>query len=458
MALWAAGASKLRQEGGLNLDLDSLAQLRAPVMERVQGVLAGRLGLGANMQQMLALRKCLNKPGAPFAGLGFFKWNPDLEAAVPDSEVSAGKGAEFEIGPCVAERKVREFERCADGDADSIYFWGLQPIFSADDRAVGVEVLVRAKNGADAAPFEDVQALMDPAAPHAIRSVYARWKGTEVVDWPLRLLKAHPVLQRLDFICVNLRPLDLSPESLVFQEVVNRLWALTDSDRMLLLRTVCIEVTEDQEHPHDIGASLRVWQELGFRCAFDDAMSELVLDALGKRQRTSESAAHFHTTVALAPLLTHFWLVKVDMDWAGHMLFLSHPCLGKQGAPRRAEVLRRVRDEGLVYVAQGPSGLRNTNVRHAQLLTEFAAWARQVILRRKHICIELTVRRDDENCMVALEGLQELGVDILGTHASHFCFQGGLTGPKAFDPQQLAAHVMVSPCDFAPVGIDDVHS
>jgi len=313
------------------------------------------------------------------------------------------------------------------------------------------------KNGADTAPFDDVQALMDPAAPHAIRSVYARWKGTEVVDWPIRLLKAHPVLQRLDFISVNLRPLDLSPESLVFQEVVNRLWALDDSDRMLLLRTVCIEVTEDQEHPHDISVSLRAWQELGFRCAYDDAISELVLDVLGRRQRTSEAVAHFHTTATLAPLLTHFWLVKVDMDWAGHMLFLSHPCLGKQGAPRRTEVLRRVRDEGLVYVAQGPSGLRNTNVRHTQLLTEFAAWARQVILRRKRICIELTVRGDDENCAVALEGLQELGVDILGSHASHFCFQGGLTGPKAFDPQQLAAHVIASPSEFSPID-DDVHS
>jgi len=306
----------LWQENGLNLDLDSLAQLRAPVQERVQGVLAARLGLGANVQQMMALRKRLGMPGAPFAGLGFFKWNPDLEAEIPDGEVSAGKGVGPESGPCIAERKLREFERCADGDADSIYFWGLQPIFSANDRAVGVEVLVRAKNGADAAPFEDVQALMDPAAPPAVRCVYARWKGTEVVDWPLRLLKVHPVLQRLDFISVNLRPLDLSPESLVFQEVVNRLWALTDSDRLLLLNTVCIEVTEDQEHPHDIGISLNAWQELGFRCAYDDAMSELALDVLGKRQQTSEAAAHFHSTVALAPLLAHFWLVKVDMDWA----------------------------------------------------------------------------------------------------------------------------------------------
>lgn len=448
MAMWAARATNLLQESGLDLDLDNLAQLRAPVLERVQGVLSARLGLGANVQQMLALRKCLGKPGAPFAGLGFFMWNPDLEATVPDADVSAGKNAEFEIVPRVTETKVHEFERCADGDADSIYFWGLQPIFSADDRAVGVEVLVRARNGADAAPFEDVQALMDPAAPHAIRAVYARWKGTEVVDWPLRLLKAHPVLQRLDFICVNLRPLDLSPESLVFQEVVNRLWALTDSDRMLILSTVCIEVTEDQEHPHDIGVSLSAWQELGFRCACDDMTSELVLDVQGKRQRTSEAAAHFHTTVAVAPLLTHFFLVKVDMDWAG-MLFLCHPSLGKQGAPRRAEVLRRVRDEGLVYVAQGPSGLRNTNMVHVQLLTEFAAWARQVILRRKRICIELTVRRDDENCAVALEGLQELGLDIFGIHAAHFCFQGGLTGPKAFDPVQLAAHVVASPRGFS---------
>lgn len=286
---------------------------------------------------------------------------------------------------------------------------------------------------------------MDPAAPLTIRYVYARWKATEVVEWPLWWLKRHPVLQRLDFISVNLRPLDLSPESLVFQEVTKRLWILPAGDRMLLLSSVCITIKGDQEHPHDIGASLFAWQELGFRCAYGDGISELALNVLGKRQQSKDDANNFHTTRALKPLLTQFWLVKVDIDYAG-MLFLSHPCLGPQ---RKKEVLQMVRREGLVYVAHGPSALRNTEVQHTKFLKEFAEWAIPVILRGKLILIELTVRRDDENCAVAIQGLKELGVDVFGDHAAHFCFQGGLTGQKAFDPEQLAAHVAMSPCEHA---------
>jgi len=100
-------------------------------------------------------------------------------------------------------------------------------------------------------------------------------------------------------------------------------------------------------------------------------------------------------------------------------------------------------------VAQGPSDLRKTDVQHALLVKEFAAWVKQVILFGKLICIELTVRKDDENCTVAIEGLKEEGVDIFGAHAAHFCFQGGLTGPKAFDPQQLAEHVAMSAWEHA---------
>merc|ERR1719410_276622 len=175
-------------------------------------------------------------------------------------------------------------------------------------------------------------------------------------------------------------------------------------------------------------------------------MSELALNVLGKRQHTKDDASNVHTTLALKPLLTHFSLVKVDIDYAGHLLFLCHPCLGPQ---RKKEVLQRVRHDGFVYVAHGPSALRNTNVQHTQLLKEFTEWAKEVILRGKLILIELTVRKDDENCAVALEGMKQLGVDVFGDHAAYFCFQGGLTGPKAFDPEQLAEHVVMLPCEHA---------
>jgi hypothetical protein len=275
---------------------------------------------------------------------------------------------------------------------------------------------------------------MDPTAPPDVKRVYAKWKSTEMVNWPIRALNDFPVLRRLQFISVNVRPSDLRTDSLIFQEVNRRLCELPDEDRQLLLSMVCIEVCEDQEQPPDINASLVAWQELGFRCAYDDTISELTSQALG------QPCDNFHNTHNLEPLLTHFWLIKVDMDWA-HMLFLCHPCLG-QTPDRKAEVLCRARTEGLVYVAQGPSSLRNTGVKHEDVLAEFAAWAQHVILRGKKICIELTVRQDDPNCALAIEGLRENNIDIFGKHSAHFCFQGGLFGPKAFEPSQLAEHCM----------------
>jgi len=446
---------ELRTHSGLVADTSSLLQVKALVQERVHGILAARLGLGQNAPQNLALRKALGKPGPPYGGIGFFE-TADLEQDMPDSNVAidqngsggcwwrgwlqlaAGgccgceRSVDAEVSLSVMHLKLQEFESCANF-APSFYFWALQPIFDSKDRVVGAEVLVRARNGADSAPFEDVHALMDPTAAPDVRKVYAKWKGAEIVGWPMRALNDFPILRRLRFISVNVRPSDLSTSSLIFQEVVRRLCELPDEDRRLLLSMVCIEVCEDQEQPSDIKTSLAAWQELGFRCGYDDTISELTGQALG------QPSDNFHTTRNLEPLLTHFWLVKVDMAWAGHMLFLSHPCLG-QTPDRKAEMLCRARAEGFVYVAQGPSSLRNTGVKHADVLAEFAAWAQHVILLGKKICIELTVRQDDPNCAFAIEGLREHNIDIFGKHSAHFCFQGGLCGPKAFEPSQLAEH------------------
>jgi ribosomal protein L11 len=305
----------------------------------------------------------------------------------------------------------------------------MHPIFNHQDHAVGAEILVRAKNGTDSAPFEDLQFIMDPAATPCVRQVYASWKGEEIVDWTLRALKEHPILQSLRFISANVRPLDLSPKSLVFQEVQKRLNALTAEDRDLVCKTVCIEITEDQKHPLDIAESLMAWKDLGFRrFAYDDITDDLVNKALGNQ------SVNLHTTSSLDPLLDEFWLLKVDVEWAGHMIFLNHPGCNSN---LKAEVLQHARDEDLVFVARGPV-LSNSGMRHSEVCADFAKWAVQVIAKGKRICIELTVRKDDENNAFAIKRLKDLGLDIFGADSDHFCFQGGPLGPKGLEPWQFA--------------------
>jgi len=159
-------------------------------------------------------------------------------------------------------------------------------------------------------------------------------------------------------------------------------------------------------------------------------IGDLACEALGRR------GVNLHTTSALRPILEHFWLVKVDMEWAGRLLFLAHPSLA--GRPQeRAEVLRRAREEDLVFVLRG-QGLESTSVRHSAAVEEFVAWAKQMISRGKRICVELTVDARDENCAFALERCLALGLDVLGEHAAHFCFQGGPCGAKAFEASELA--------------------
>jgi len=412
----------------VRLDLDRLRILKTPIQDTVDGIPASRLGLGHSAPDNLALRKILRRPGAPYGGLGVFEPPPIEE---PESLEGPDEAPRRITAETVRNTKLQEFRRCAEG-SPSIYFWALQPIFDTQDIAIGAEILVRARNGSDSAPFEDIKFVMDPTAPDDVRKVYALWKGVEVVTWSLRVLQENPVLQKLRFLSTNIRPLDLHPSSLVFQEVSTRFKALAPQDRELLKSQLCIEVTEDQEHPEDIVQSLQAWKDLGFRCwSYDDTIGDRACDALGMR------SANLHTTSSLKDLVSEFWLVKVDIEWAGHMIFLCHPSVGSRPA-LKAQVLEHAREEDLVYVPQGP-GLKNTLMKHSEVLAEFASWARQMILKEKHICIELTVRQEDENCAYSLMRLLELGLDIFGTDRQHFCIQGGLCGPKAFEPQQLAA-------------------
>lgn len=433
---------ELGQQSCLVLDASSLLQIRAPLQESLDGFLAARLGLGHCESQNLALRRALGKPGHPFGGIGFFEWTEDLEQELLESAITTVRHVQknnchpgaHDLPQTVIGLKLQEFARCADGDP-SFYFWALHPIFNSDGCAVGAEVLLRAKNGVDTAPFDDVHALMDPAAPAKIKGLYAKWVGAQIVNFPMQVLKDFPALRRLQFISVNVRPSDLSTNSLTFHDVTKRLRGLPDEDRRLLVSMVCIEICEDQEDPPDMETSLAAWQQLGFRCAYDDTISKLTCQAIGK------PSENFHTPENLEPLLKYFWLVKIDIDWAGHIIFLCHPRLG-EARVRKAHVLWRARSEGLVYVAEGRSSIRNTGVKHADALAEFAAFAQHVIRSGTKICFELSVNRDDCNVDFALAGLREFGIDIFGKHSAHFCFQGGVFGPKAFLPSQLAEHCM----------------
>mmetsp|Transcript_32145 Transcript_32145/g.84900 ORF Transcript_32145/g.84900 Transcript_32145/m.84900 type:complete len:443 (+) Transcript_32145:118-1446(+) len=413
----------------LLLEAAALRGKPAPVQDRVSGVASVHLGLGANVPENLALRQRLGRPGHPFGGLGLF--DPQERVGEASSPPPPHATKTF-----LKRTKLDEFEKCARGET-SVYFWALQPIYTSQELCTAAEVLVRARNGSSTAPFEDVQALMDPEAPEDVQRTYAEWKATEIVDWTLSTLKEHTMLRKLESIASNVRPLDMNPETILFKEVRRRLAALCAEDRALLLGTSMIEVTEDQECPEDLVSSLEAWKGLGFRLSYDDTVGELASEALGKQGR------NFHVTSALAPLIGHFGWVKVDIDWAGFVVFLSHPAYaGRKDV--KEEVLRHAREEDLVYVPQGP-GLRSTGVAHSALLREFATWAQEVIALGCVIVVELSVTPLDPSNAYALDKLKELGLDIFGEHKAHFRFQGGPTGAQAFTPQELVDHAREVP-------------
>lgn len=418
----------LRTVGVLRLQLQRLQAVQVLVQEQVQGVAAAHLGLGASAPTNLALRKRLGQPGAPFGGLGFLDPQKNVEEA-------SGEAAGPNLPPCfltqefVRAAKLREFEQCAKGE-HSMYLWALQPIYDSQDRCAACEILIRCRNGADSAPYEDVLALMNPTASQEVRRVYAQWKAAEVVDWSLSVLKAHPALRSLTGLASNLRPLDLCPKGDVFREVKRRLQSLSAEDRALLLGLLVIEVTEDQRPPEDLASVLGTWEDLGFRLACDDIIGDRACEALGKRGQ------NFHTVTAVRPFLRHFKWMKVDIDWAGFMLFLSHPSYNNRDEVKR-EVLRKAMEEDLVYVPEGTK-LRSTGFKHSELLWEFAAWAQDMLAHNKHIYIELSVSPKDESNKYALDKLKAMGLDLFGDQQAHFRFQGGPTGPKAFEPRSLA--------------------
>lgn len=412
-------------EEPVRLDIARLQRMSMPVQDTVGDVKAFHLGLGSDHLQQVALRKRIRKPGSPWGGMGFF--DPQAyrneatedEPCLPPPDVTAER---------VRALKLEQFRYLALG-RHSIYFWAVQPIFDVSDRAVACEILVRARNGQDAAPYEDVYALMDPGAPDEVREIYVLWKCTEIVDFCLSLL-AIPLFRKLNGIACNVRPLDLSVTSLVYKEVARRLQALPPQDRALLTAKVVIEVTEDQRHPCDAQVSIKAWKALGFRFACDDTIGTLACEALGKL------GVNFHTPVVLQTLLEHFTYVKCDMEWAGYAIFLSHPSYSDRAAMKK-EVLEHARRDDLVYIMRG-SSLESTGVSYTALLREFAVWVKEMIERGLAICIELTVRKDDENNAFATSRLEEMGVDLFGVHKDYFMYQGGLTGARAYPPEALA--------------------
>lgn len=418
----------------LHLEIQLLQKTPNAVQEEVNGVASVYLGLGPDRAANLTLRRRLGVAGPPFGGAGFIDPQRNLDQAAADMlPPPVHVTADF-----VRRAKLQEFQRCAEG-VPSIYFWALQPIFDTKGRAVSVETLLRARNGSDSAPFEDVVCLLDPKESFDVHRVYGAWKAAEIVDFSLRTLKAFPVLQNLNSIGSNVRAMDLSVHSAVYQGVAEKISRLPEADRSLLRQKLTLEITEDQVHPQDFGSTLDAWRShLGLRLSCDDVVGELARKAL------QQEHTNFHVTTSLAPILCYLDSVKVDMDWAGYTIFLAHPSYNSQPAVK-AEVLRHARDEDVVYAPQGPGGpLRSTCVAYSLLLAEFTQWVFEILHLGKLICIELGVNRQDENILFALDKLVDLGLDIFGTHRASFRFQGGPTGAKAFEPTVLAAAAAVA--------------
>jgi len=323
-----------------------------------------------------------------------------------------------------------------------MYYLALQPIYDTEGKAIAAEVLVRARNGSDSAPYEDVVDLCSPGAEAEVQEVYARWKVHEIAVWTLQALRQNPVLQELpNGLFSNLRPVDISPKSKIYQMMAAHLRKLASEDPdgfALLLKLVHLEVTEDQAPPDDMAEGLEAWRALGFKLSYDDTVGVLAAEALEK----PGASKNHHTTLALGAegLLDHFTWVKADMEWAGLTIFLSHPCYDKK-PEIKAQVLAKARDEDLVYVPCDKE-LRCTGRSHSELCAEFATWALHVISRGRGICIELSVCQTDPNNALALSRLRGLGLDIFGKQKGSFCFQGGPTGAKAFEPSVLARAAM----------------
>jgi len=304
-------------------------------------------------------------------------------------------------------------------------------------RLTSVEVLLRAKNGSDTAPYEDVLELVNPDADAETKEVYLAWKLAELVDWPLTILKAHPALQRLEGIFVNLRPLDLALDGALYAKVTERLNALVAKDKELYSSIVGVEVTEDQMGPTNIKECYKAWRELGYRLAYDDTIGDIAKKALKK-----DGSTNFHTISNLSDDVDLFDTVKVDIEWAGYLLFLCHPSYSFS-KDKKADVLTAAREKDEVKKPAGKACVAIDGVKHSELLREFADWALKMIEKKKIISVELSVRENDENCAYTLGKLKELKLDIFGEHKDWFCFQGGLTGAKAFSPDVIAGSIVL---------------
>mmetsp|Transcript_37499 Transcript_37499/g.82254 ORF Transcript_37499/g.82254 Transcript_37499/m.82254 type:complete len:429 (+) Transcript_37499:55-1341(+) len=411
----------------VRIDFERLLAVQSEVQKDVGGVNTTHLGLGSSVHDNMALRKQVGKPGSPFGGLGFFDPGVILPSTGDEVNELAAEGVTAEK---VRSLKLEELRACATGQP-SFYFYALQPIVDTRDRVVAFEILARGRNGADSAPYEDLHELRHPSA--EVQEVYTKWKIREIVDWPLAFLREHPaLLQVKDGMFSNLRPADLSLSSPVFLALRRRLEELErdDSDGLeLLKKMVHIEVTEDEEAPPDLEDALSAWRELGFKFSYDDTMGVLAASVFGK--------GNFHTTASLSSsLLEHFAWLKVDIEWAGYGIFLSHPSYSSRKELKEV-VLYRAQEEDLVYRPTS-SGLESTGLAHSAICREFADWSLAMIAKGKRICIELTVREADPNNAFALSRLKEMGLDIFGSLRGSFCLQGGLTGAKAFEPHVIA--------------------
>ena len=382
--------------------MSNLFQYRVPVQETVGGKPAVDVGLGSSAPDNIKKRLELGMPGAPFGGLGFF--TPDARRI-----------------------KLDEFHKASIDWDDAMYLWVLQPICNSDGRVISAEILVRAKNGSDFAPYEDLQALMSEDESPEVKIIYRNWKLTEIVDWALHTLKTFPSLQNLHHVSANLRPRDLQ----FFGDMKMRMRALSADDQRLLLDKILIEITEDQDLI-DLDA-LRDWKEFGFKFGYDDTMGDRALQMLNKK------GVNFHTPGHLRPILSYFDLVKMDIEWAGFCIFLSHPSYNSRPAIKK-EILNHAQEEDEVWVPVG-TVVKKTEYKHSTLSAEFADWCIDMIANGKPICIELSVSGKDPNNLFAIERLKDLGLDIFGSHKANFTFQGGPTGAKAFEPAVLAAEL-----------------
>jgi hypothetical protein len=300
------------------------------------------------------------------------------------------------------------------------------------EKIVATELLLRCRNGSDCAPYEDIAALTGANALEEEKLAYAHLMAFQGVDEVLMASQKTP-LNNLDHIIVNYDKEALSPSSVTFALISEKISKLPPESKRLLVQKKVLEIVEDKPVSEQLLEDIQKWEEIGFTSrnfSIDDMIGDKAAAVLAKT-----GGPNFHTISACKQLLEKVHYVKVDMHWA-KLIFLTHPAW--RVPERNAAILEAARNNKIEI-----DGIPSTKITYDELIDEFVSFCQSCIEAGREVSIELTIVPENPNNAFAIEKVLARGLDLLGKDAPFFAMQGGHTEAKAFQSSVLAANVQL---------------